>query len=90
MAIALYKKGLTHIVDERHCTVVLVPTNEDRRALLEQGDHFDTVEELYAPAVEEKPKKGRKSNPVVGAEEVVKSDETETEAGSDEDENTAH
>lgn len=52
--IALYKKGRTHIVDERDCTVVLVPTNEDRRALLEQGDHFDTIEDLYAPT---KPRK---------------------------------
>jgi hypothetical protein len=85
MPIALYTKGRTHTVASESdpdtkldCTIKLVNHNDDRILLLAQGDHFDSVDDLYAPAVEEKPKKGRKSNPVVGAEEVVKSDETET------------
>lgn len=82
--IALYKKGRTHIIDERDCTVVLVPTNEDRRALLEQGDHFDTIEDLYAPT---KPKKPRGKAGEKAAEVVESEDETESGAAENEDEN---
>lgn len=88
MAISLYKKGVSHVVDGVHCTVVTVQTVDDMNALLADGEHFHTVEEVYAP-VEEKPKKGRKTKPVEEVAEVVESAESDEVAGADEDENTA-
>ncbi len=88
MAISLYKKGVSHVVDGVHCTVVTVQTVDDMNALLADGEHFHTVAEVYAPA-DEKPKKGRKTKPVEGASEVVESAESEPVAGADEDENSA-
>lgn len=96
MPIALYKKGRTHTVASESdpdtlldCTVVLVSHNDDREALIAQGDHFDCVDDLYAPKEEEKPKKGRKTKHVEEVAEVVESAESEPVAGADEDENSA-
>ena len=93
MAIHLYKKGRKHIVPsvndpelELDCTIVSVESNEERMALLAQGDHFDTVDELHAPP---KPKKPRAKAGENAAEVVESEDETESGAPEDEDENTA-
>lgn len=93
MAIHLYKKGRKHIVPsvndpevELDCTIVSVESNEERMALLSQGDHFDTVDELHAPP---KPKKPRAKAGEKAAEVVESEDETEAGAPEDEDENTA-
>jgi len=85
MAISLYKKGVSHVVDGVHCAVVTVQTVDDMNALLADGEHFHTVEELYAPPKLKKPrgKAGEK------AAEVVESAESDEVAGADEDENTA-
>ena len=102
MAIHVYKKGRKHIVPsvndpelELDCTIVSVESNEERLALLAQGDHFDTVDELHAPPKPKKPraKAGEKASAESEGEkaaEVVESeDETEAGAPEDEDENTA-
>lgn len=86
--IALYKKGRTHIVNDLDCTIVRVETIEQMNALLAEGGHFHTVEELYG-AGEEKPRK-RRSKSVEDTAEVVESAESEPVASADEDENTAH
>lgn len=91
MPIALYKKGRTHTVASESdpstlldCTVVLVSHNDDREALIAQGDHFDCVDDLYAPPKPKKPrgKAGEK------ASEVVESAESEPVAGADEDQDS--
>lgn len=93
MAIHVYKKGRKHIVPsvndpelELDCTIVSVESNEERLALLAQGDHFDTADELHAPP---KPKKTRAKAGEKAAEVVESEDETESGAPEDEDENTA-
>jgi hypothetical protein len=93
MAIHLYKKGRKHIVPsvndpelELDCTIVSVESNEERLALLAQGDQFDTVDELHAPP---KPKKARAKAGEKTAEVVESEDETDVGAPEDEDENTA-
>jgi len=85
MAISLYKKGVSHVVDGVHCTVVTVQTVDDMNALLAGGEHFHTVEEVYAVAA----KKGRKTKPIEEVAEVVESAESEPAADTDEDENRA-
>lgn len=84
--IALYKKGRTHIVKDLDCTIVRVENVEQMNALLADGEHFHTVEELYEQPKPKKPrgKAGEK------AADVVESAESEPVAGADEDENPAH
>jgi hypothetical protein len=94
MPIALYTKGRTHTVASESdpttkldCTIKLVNHNDDRVLLIAQGDHFDSVDDLYAPPKAKKPRtnKGEKSAEVVESE-----DETESGAAENEDENPAH
>lgn len=96
MPIALYKKGRTHTVASESdpstfldCTVVLVAHNDDREILLAQGDHFDRVDDIYAPKDEEKPKRGRKVKAAEDAADVVELAGTEPVASADEDQNSA-
>ena len=83
MAISLYKKGVSHVVDGVHCTVVTVQTVDDMNALLAGGEHFHTVEELCHQSQNHAARRAKK------AAEVVESAESEPVAGADEDENSA-
>lgn len=86
--IALFKKGRTHIVNDLDCTIVRVETIEQMNALLAEGGHFHTVEELYGSG-EEKPKRGRKAKSAEDAADVVELAESEPVASADENQDSA-
>lgn len=84
MAISVYTKGVSHIVDDMHCKVVTVATVDEMNDLIAGGEHFHTVEEVYAG----KTKKTRKPKTIGDSSEIVELGKTELMAGTDEDENS--